>query len=149
MVESIEDKLLRLAEGPVTTSKQEIFCQEYMRDFNVPQAYLRAGFTGKDPGSIMGRPAVKARIAELKAERVKESKLTIQKVLDSLVRIGEAAEAEGRLGNALRAWELLGKTFGLFTDKMQVEITTDKTAAELDEEIERLSTLVDREETLH
>ena len=147
MAESIEDKLLRLAEGSIRTTKRELFCQEYMRDFNVPKAYHRAGYTGKSPGSIMAHADVKKRIAELMSERVQESKLTIQKVLDSLVRIGEAAENEGRFGNALRAWELLGKTFGLFADRAIVEITTTKTAAELDEEIERLSTMIETKET--
>lgn len=59
------------------TKKQELFCLEYLADFNATQAAVRAGYRNKAARQIgtenLSKPAIKARIAELVKER--ESKL--------------------------------------------------------------------------
>jgi phage terminase small subunit len=128
------------------TPQQEAFCQAYMECFSIPEAYRRAGYKGKHSRTngyrLFHLPFVEKRIAELKEERLQESKLTLEKVRDALVNIAEKAEDEGRYSSAIRAWELLGKYLGMFTEKATLDITINRTSKELDTEIARLTKII-------
>lgn len=72
--------------------KRERFCQEYMIDLNASQAYLRTGYTGKNPNAraaeLKAIPSVKARIEELMAELSIRTGMNQDRVLRELARIG-------------------------------------------------------------
>ena len=60
-------------------SRQEMFCNEYIVDYNATKAALRAGYSKKTAGSIgsenLKKPEILARVRELQEE--KRQKLVI------------------------------------------------------------------------
>jgi phage terminase small subunit len=132
------------------TAKQKRFCDEYLIDLNATQAAIRAGYSGKTARAIgnenLSKPYIKKYIDERMAE--KESKLIadqdeVLKYLTSVLR-GESQSTEivvEGIGDGcseartitkepsekerLKAAELLGKRYGLYTEKIETEIDMD------------------------
>lgn len=126
------------------TAKQQRFCDEYLIDLNATQAAIRAGYSKKTAYSIgienLNKPELKKYIEDRMAE--KESALIadqneVLKYLTSVMR-GESQSSvlarnfEGAEDviekppdekERLKAAELLGKRYGLYTEK--VEQTVD------------------------
>ena len=73
------------------TSKQELFCLEYLIDLNATKAAMRAGYSESSAYSIAGenmkKPEIIEKIAELKAERSKITKIDAQWVLVSAKKV--------------------------------------------------------------
>lgn len=128
------------------TPRQRKFCDEYLIDCNAKQAAIRAGYSPKTAYSIgnenLNKPELKAYIAE-QLDKIHSSKIAdaeeVMKYLTSVMRgetkateivtefIGEGV-SEARLmekdpseKERLKAAELIGKRYGLFTDKVGVE----------------------------
>lgn len=118
------------------TDRQELFCREYIIDGNASQAYIRAGYSRNSSNALssrlLSRPAIRARIRELMEE--KESALIargdeVLKYLTSVLRgetFDEVIDKDGgrhRLKVAerdrIKAAELLGKRYMLFTDRVE------------------------------
>ncbi|MGV3684379.1 MAG: terminase small subunit [Daejeonella sp.] len=83
------------------TTKQELFCQEYLIDLNATQAYKRAGFTSANDNvaaveghKLLRNPKVSARIAELMKER--EEALLVDRyfVVQQLIEINQRCMAK-------------------------------------------------------
>jgi phage terminase small subunit len=57
------------ATGPLSKSKQEAFCLQYMKDRNATAAYIRASYAVKgakqNTSRLMANDKVKARISKL------------------------------------------------------------------------------------
>ena len=128
------------------TAKQQRFCDEYLIDLNATQAAIRAGYSEKTAGVIgvenLKKPNIKAHIEKRMAE--KEAALIadqdeVLKYLTSVLR-GESKSsvlARDVVGadqviekppdekEKLKAAELLGKRYSLFTDKIQQEVDMD------------------------
>ena len=127
------------------TDKQKRFCDEYLVDYNATQAAVRAGYSAKTAYSIgtenLKKPELKnyidQRIEELRSERTADA-AEVMEYLTSVVR-GESRAAvvvvegsgdgcsEAKIiekppdeKERLKAAELLGKRFGLFTEKLNV-----------------------------
>ena len=102
------------------SEKQKRFGREYMVDFDVRAAYVRAGYSEKSAQSAGSRllrdPRMKAYIEELGVEAAERADLTIDSVLKNLREDRKAARAAGQFGPAVRADELLGKYLAMFTD---------------------------------
>ena len=138
------------------TEKQMRFCDEYLIDLNATQAAIRAGYSKKTARKIaqenLTKPDVKNYIAKRMAEKEKEliaDQDEVLKYLTSVLRgqsksteivvegTGEGcSEARTMLKepsekDRLRAAELLGKRYSLFTEKivedvdMNLNITID------------------------
>lgn len=138
------------------TAKQQRFCDEYLIDLNATQAAIRAGYSEKNARVIAAQNLSKLNIQEYISERMaeKESKLIadqdeVLKYLTSVLRgetKSEVVVVEGSgfgESNArtmkkapdekerLKAAELLGKRYGLYTEKveqavdMELNITVD------------------------
>lgn len=130
------------------TIKQQRFADEYIISGNATQAAIKAGYSKKTANRIatenLSKPVIKAyideRLAELNDKAIAKQD-EILRYLTSVMR-GEAiseivvVEGEGdgvscaRRVNKLpdekerlRAAELLGKRYGLFKDKVDMEIT--------------------------
>ena len=128
------------------TAKQQRFCDEYLIDLNATQAAIRAGYSERSARQIadsnMSKHDIKEYIKKRMAE--KESKLIadqdeVLKYLTSVLR-GESqssvvvVESTGTMTAAremlkapdekerLKAAELLGKRYGLYTDKIETEV---------------------------
>lgn len=121
--------------------RQERFCKEYIVDCNQTQAYIRAGYCprGADrlASRLMRNDEVRARVAELMAEKDAELIAKGDEVLKYLTAVlrgeteAEVVVVEGtgegysdarciKKGpdekERLKAAELLGKRYGLYTD---------------------------------
>ena len=111
------------------SQKQKRFGCEYMVDFDVPAAYVRAGYSEKSARSAGGRllrdPRMKAFIAELGVEAAERADLTIDSVLQNLRDDRKAARAANQYGPAVRADELLGKYLAMFTDVSKNVVVDD------------------------
>ncbi len=130
------------------TAKQQRFCDEYLIDLNATQAAIRAGYSKKTARQMgtenMAKPSIKEYIDERMAEKEKSliaDQDEVLKYLTSVLR-GEGYEemvvvegyGEGRSRattvardvspkDRLKAAELLGKRYSLFTDKVNVDGT--------------------------
>lgn len=129
------------------TAKQQRFCDEYLIDLNATQAAIRAGYSKKTARQTatenLSKPYIKDYIDKRLAE--KESELIakqdeVLKYFTSVMRgesvsevvivegVGEGCSSARKVEKApdekekLKAAELLGKTYGIFTDKAQVEL---------------------------
>ena len=140
--------------------KQKRFCEEYLIDLNATQAAIRAGYSEKTAYTIgqklTKKSEVKAYIEEkletLKNERTADTQ-EIMEYLTSVMR-GESESEEIVLKGVgkgsqkiekvqkrpsekdkLKAAELLGKRFGMFTEKVEVdgEIRSEKLSDVLDQ----------------
>ncbi len=102
------------------SQKQKKFGREYMVDFNVADAYVRAGYSKKGAQSggsrLLRDPRIQAYIAELEAEATERAGLTIDGVLKNLREDRDAARKAGQFGPTVRADELLGKYLAMLTD---------------------------------
>lgn len=86
--------------------KQEIFCREYLIDFNATQAAIRAGYSAKTAGeqgfALLKKLQISERITRLVAERANALDLSGEKVLAELGAlafsdIGALFDSNGRL----------------------------------------------------
>lgn len=129
------------------TEKQKIFCDEYIISLNATQAAIKAGYAEKTAYAIGAENLRKPKIQSYISERMeqKESSLiaTQDEVLQYLtsvlrgesrttdtvlVGIGdgcqEVQEVEKKPSEKgrLKAAELLGKRYGLYTDKVSADV---------------------------
>jgi hypothetical protein len=117
------------------SQKQKKFGREYMVDFNVADAYVRAGYSknGAQSGGsrLLRDPRIQAYIAELEAEATERAGLTIDGVLKNLREDRDAARKAGQFGPAVRADELMGKHLAMFTDVTKQTVTEKKAPEEI------------------
>lgn len=132
------------------TKKQKRFCDEYLIDLNATQAAIRAGYSKKTAYSIgvenLKKPDIKKYISERMAE--KESALIadqdeVLRYLTAVMR-GESrssvvvVESTGDFTSAaremekapdekekLKAAELLGKRYGIYTERTEQAVDMD------------------------
>jgi phage terminase small subunit len=129
--------------------KQKRFCDEYLIDLNATQSAIRAGYSEKTAYAIGNENLKKAEVKKYIEERMKEkdekliaSQDEVLRYLTSVLRgesVSEEIVVEGtgdgtstarRIKKApsekdkLKSAELLGKRYGIYTDKIQAEIVT-------------------------
>jgi phage terminase small subunit len=119
------------------TAKQQRFCDEYLIDLNATQAAIRAGYS-KKTATVIGaenltKPYIKEYIEKRMAEKESELIADQNEVLKYLTAVMRGKEKDERMvfgkdgvetaeirnqENQMRAAELLGKRYGLYTDKV-------------------------------
>lgn len=130
-------KILRL------TDKQKRFIQEYLICLNATEAARKAGYSEKVASAIgfenLKKPKIKEAIAEVLSAVSSEKTASIEEILEFLTAVMRGEHTEETLifvGNGeqklinkqvsakerLKAAELLGKRYGLFTDKVNLEV---------------------------
>ena len=105
------------------TKKQKRFVQEYLIDLNATAAARRAGYSEKTARCIgnenLTKPAIKAEIdrelAKIQSDRIATAD-EVMRYLTSVMR-GEQTEDIP----LLKAAELIGKRYGLFTEKLGLD----------------------------
>lgn len=132
------------------TAKQQRFCDEYLIDLNATQAAIRAGYSKKTARKIgqenLTKPDIKQYIENRMAEKEKALIADQDEVLRYLTSVlrGESQSTEivvegigdGRSEarkvqkepsekDRLKAAELLGKRYGLYTDRVETEVDMD------------------------
>lgn len=95
------------------TDKQEMFCQEYLVDLNATQAARRAGYSQKSAKQSgtenLSKPAIMARIDELKAKRVERVQIDSDWVLQKAQELHDICIRKEQYGTAARALDIVGK----------------------------------------
>ncbi len=120
-------------------AKHERFCREYIIDLNATQAYIRVGYKerGADASAsrLLGNVKIKDRIAELSLESIDKLEMTAARVLEEIGSIafhditgigvvdGKPLWDAIRIPDKLKALDMLGKHFKLFTEKHEVKVT--------------------------
>ena len=127
------------------TAKQQRFCDEYLIDLDGTKAAIRAGYSPKTASVIasenLTKPKIKQYIAERMAEKEKQLIADQDEVLKYLTKVlrgesqsevvvvvssGDFMTEARKVKKApdekerLKAAELLGKRYGLYTDKHEV-----------------------------
>lgn len=129
------------------TAKQQRFCDEYLVDLNATQAAIRAGYSKRTAYSTaaenMTKPVIKeylaARMAEKEAALIakqdevlkyltavmrgetESSTVVIEATLDGTTAAREMLKHPAE-SERLKAAELLGKRYGLYTDKVDADV---------------------------
>ena len=128
------------------TERQKRFCDEYLIDLNATQAAIRAGYSERSASSIGERilrnDDVRSYISE-QLERIhNENTADAQEVMEYLTAVmrGKSVShvlafvGDGRQKviekppdekERLKAAELLGKRYGLFTDRVELDADTE------------------------
>lgn len=128
------------------TAKQKRFVQEYLIDLNATQAAIRAGYSRKTAGVIgdenLKKPYIREAIEE-KLKQIDEEKTADAKEIrefwtrvmrgeekDTVLRYdneGHQVETEINVSmkDRIRASELMGKSFAMFTDKVDSNVDMD------------------------
>ena len=125
------------------TAKQQRFCDEYLIDLNATQAAIRAGYSKKTAYSIgqenLNKPELKKRIDERMAEKEKALIADQDEVLKYLTAVlrgetkssvlsmcgdgcQEVIEKNPDEKERLKAAELLGKRYGIYSEKVSVDV---------------------------
>lgn len=128
------------------TAKQQRFCDEYLVDLNATQAAIRAGYTPKYANTNVTKllqnttiqDFIKKRMAEKESELIADQD-EVLKYLTAVMRGNSKASvlARDEMGadrvidkppdekERLRAAELLGKRYGLYTEKVEADVDMD------------------------
>lgn len=136
--------------GKRMTAKQRIFCEEYLIDLNATQAAIRAGYSKRSAKQIgeenLSKPDLKKYIDSRMAEKESELIADQDEVLRYLTAVlrGESrssvvvVESTGDFTSAaremekapdekekLKAAELLGKRYGIYTERTEQAVDMD------------------------
>lgn len=127
-------------------NKHELFCQEYIVDYNATQAAIRAGYSKKTAGAIasnlLRKVNILARVKELQKEQTARLAVTQDWVVQQLVdvvkkskdpepvmkwdseekKMVESGVYEYDSRGATRALELLGKHLGMYVDRLEEKV---------------------------
>lgn len=129
------------------TAKQKLFCDEYIISLNATQAAIKAGYSKKTARKIAAENLTKPVIQSYISERMKQKESSLIATQDEvlqyltsvlrgesqttdtlLVGMGdgyqEVQEVEKKPSekDRLKAAELLGKRYGLYTDKISADV---------------------------
>ena len=127
------------------TAKQRRFCDEYLIDLNATQAAIRAGYSEKNARSIASENMTKPNIKKYIDDRMKEKEKSLIADQDEVLRyltsvlrgesqsteivvegVGDGCSEARKMQkepsekDRLKAAELLGKRYSLFSDKVDV-----------------------------
>lgn len=126
------------------TAKQQAFIDEYLIDLNATQAAIRAGYSKKTANRIgtenMSKPVIKNAIEQrMKAKEdariaqqdevlkyltaVMRGETKEQTLISKDVGYQEKTHIEVSAKDRIKAAELIGKRYALWTDKQDVNIT--------------------------
>lgn len=109
------------------TNKQAKFCDEYLLDLNATQAAIRSGYSARTAAQIgyenLRKPDVRARVAQLQRAAAERNQISLDELIADLRRLRDEAFANGSYGAVKGALDLMGRTIGAYTNK--VETKTD------------------------
>lgn len=141
----------RIRRGELTP-RQKQFCIEYLKDFDIGQAYLRAGFISNWPtqqgSKLLAKSKIKEQIERLKYHASLKWDLQPTKIVEKLIECYEGASTCGQWGSAARSLELLGKFLGMFNDKQTTTIqianfTGKDDNSSVEDDLAKLRNLID------
>ena len=111
---------------PKLTAKQQVFVMEYMNDFNATRAAQAAGYSQRTAYSIGQRLLKNVEISQAINSAMTERKNQLIATREQRQEFWTAVmtDTEQDMRSRLRASELLAKSEGDFTEKVQVQDTS-------------------------
>jgi len=104
-------------------AKRRAFVREYVKDFNGTQAAIRAGYsqqTARHTASVLlTNPNVKKAIQELEQQAHAKAVLTLSELQEWWTKVIQGQDPDARPSDRLKASELLAKTYGAFTERIE------------------------------
>ena len=144
------------------TYKQEMFAQEFVKDFNSSGAARRAGYSKKNSSvigsQVLASPCVQERIEEIQKKRLNKMGITQEKIISNLLLASEIALGNTKthivsngqggavsdklrktdLTNYIKIQEMLAKHINFFEkDNTKKLVTEDLSTYTLEQLIER------------
>lgn len=126
------------------TQKQQKFVDEYIISGNATQSYLKAGYkvsekvAATNASKLLRNAKVQAELDRRNAEIQSAKTMDMQEVMERLAAMGrgetteetvtnkgDVIETSTRNADKLKALELIGKRFGAWTDKKEVNGNLD------------------------
>jgi len=101
------------------TAKQSAFVREYAIDNNPSKAAERAGLNADYGRQLLTKPHIHDAIAELQEEARSNTVLTLSELQEWWSNLVTGQDPDARTTDRLKASELLGKSQGAFTDKVE------------------------------
>ena len=135
------------------TDKQKLFCDEYLSNgMNATQAYLKVyknvrseDVAGAAAARLLGNVSVREYLDVALAKIHDEKTMDAKEVMERLTAIGreqttdefltmdgEIKEVKSRTQDRIKALELIGKAYGMFKDKVDLDVTTPVFSGESD-----------------
>ena len=128
------------------TAKQEAFAQQVAAGAILSDAY-RECYAAENMADrtvwteacrLASNPKVATRIKAIQTERESDQRMVrLRREEYVLKRLQEEADGADVAGARVRALELLGKSISMFSDRVEVEQDGDKSAAELEADLEK------------
>ena len=127
------------------TAKQEGFAQKVAKGAVLSDAYREcySADTMKDSTvwteacKLAQHPKVSKRIKELQAQIEQDHRTREHRLREHVLkRLQEEADGADNASSRIRALELVGKTIGMFTDRIEQADETQRTASEIEKELE-------------
>ena len=117
----------------ILTPKQEKFAQGVASGMSQADAYrhaynaekMKPETIQKRASELMCKGEISGRVRDLQEEGAKIAVYTLAEHLSRLDKLSRGAEAEGKFAEAVRAEELRGKAAGLYTERQQIDHTTN------------------------
>ena len=137
-------------------SREEAFCQ-YMTMLGTEtlghrtNSAIQAGYSRKRAAvtgsQLCKKQKIQERIEKLTAKNLRSKGVTAQSIVTDLLRIQEKTETEGKYSDTLRALELLGRTLGMYSDRVtldtaEIQEFSERKRAEL-RKLAKLSVMAD------
>ena len=124
------------------TPKQKRFADEYIISGNATDAARKAGYserTARQTGAEnLSKPYIKdyieKRLSEIENSKIADQKEILRLLTEharresteyELTKTGEVVETPTSVANAIKAAELLGKRYGLWTDRQELSADMD------------------------
>lgn len=123
MKETKPDFAIKREESKTMPLKQQLFCREYILDFNATQAAIRSGYsekTARQQGTrLLTNVDIQSCVQKIINERMAGLNVNADWVLKRLSHEAMNASSDSA---RVKALELLGKYFNLWQDQFQVPI---------------------------
>ncbi len=123
------------------TIKQQKFADEYLKTGNATQSYLKVykcktKAAEASSSHLLRNPKIVEYLEKGRVELVKQSRFSHEQILEDLQSIAETCLETDENGKpidpkaAIKCKELIGKHFGMFTQKIEASISNGQQTAE-------------------
>ena len=117
----------------ILTPKQEKFAQVVASGMTQADAYrvaynavnMKPETIQKRASELMSKGEISGRVRDLQEEGAKIAVYTLAEHLSRLDKLSRGAESEGKFAEAVKAEELRGKAVGFYTERQQIDHTTN------------------------
>ena len=106
----------------VLNEKRAMFCEYLSEGLSAVESYRKAGYSGTYQGAskLANNPAVKERVAELVAGRVRLSSITRAELVSKQLELAELAKNAGQFSVSSNCLAQAGKLLGMYQETIEI-----------------------------